>query len=48
MSEINDFKVLLLYKMMWWIVLDECWRDMVWLNIDMDIFHAKKISLNNL
>jgi hypothetical protein len=26
MSEINYFKVLLLYKMMWWMMLDRCWR----------------------
>jgi hypothetical protein len=47
MSEINYFKVLLLCEMMWQIMLDRCWRDMTQLNSDVDIWHIKRIGLND-
>jgi hypothetical protein len=28
-------------------MLDECWYDMIWLNADVDILHAKKIGLSD-
>jgi hypothetical protein len=46
MSEINHFKVLLLYKMIWHMMLDGCWRGMTLLDADVAIFHAKRIGLN--
>jgi hypothetical protein len=48
MSEINHFKILLLYKIMWQMMLDGCRRDMTWLDADMDILHVKKINLNDI
>jgi hypothetical protein len=32
---------------MWQMILDGCWRDMTWLDADMDILYVKKISLND-
>jgi hypothetical protein len=43
MSEINYFKVLLLCKMMRQIMLIEYWRDMIWLDTNIDILHVKKL-----
>jgi hypothetical protein len=28
-------------------MLDGCWRDMIWLDTDVDILYIKKIDLNN-
>jgi hypothetical protein len=28
-------------------MLDEWWRDMTWLDTDMDTLHVKRIDLNN-
>jgi hypothetical protein len=47
MSEINYFKILLLYKMMYQMMLDECWRDITWLKTDVDTVYAKRIGLND-
>jgi hypothetical protein len=47
MIEINYFKILLLCKMMWQMILDGCWRGMTWLDVDVDTFHAKRIDLND-
>jgi hypothetical protein len=47
MSEIYYFKVLLLYEMMWQVMLNECWCDIVWFNTDVNILYAKKINLND-
>jgi hypothetical protein len=47
MSEINHFKALLLYKMMWQMILDRCWHVMIWLDADVDILHVKRINLND-
>jgi hypothetical protein len=33
--------------MMWQVMLDGCWRDMSWLNTDVDILHAEIIDLND-
>jgi hypothetical protein len=33
--------------MMWEIVLDGCWCGMKWLDADVDIFHVKRIDLND-
>jgi hypothetical protein len=51
MSEIYHFKVLLLCEMMWQVMLNGYWRDMTWLDDDVDIFygiHAKRIDLNKI
>jgi hypothetical protein len=45
MSEISHFKVFLLCKMMWHIMLDGCWHDMTWLDVDVYILHVKKIGV---
>jgi hypothetical protein len=47
MNEINHFKLLLLYKMMWQMMWDGCWHSMNWLDIDIDTLHVKKINLND-
>jgi hypothetical protein len=47
MSEINYFKILLLCKMMWQMVLNGYWHDMIRLNADVDTLHFKKIDLND-
>jgi hypothetical protein len=47
-SEINYFKDLLLCKMILQMILDGCWRDMIWLNTDVDTLHTKRINLNDL
>jgi hypothetical protein len=28
-------------------MLDGCWRDMIWLDADIDILHVKRIDLND-
>jgi hypothetical protein len=33
--------------MMWQVMLDECWRGLVWLDADVDTLHAKIIGLND-
>jgi hypothetical protein len=47
MSEINYFKVLLLYKIMWQMMLDRCRRVMTELDIGVNILHIKIINLND-
>jgi hypothetical protein len=47
MSEINHFKGLLLYEMVWQMMLDGYWCDMTWLDADVNILYAKRIGLNN-
>jgi hypothetical protein len=47
MSEINHFKIWLLCKMRWQIILDGCWRDMAWLDADVDTLQTKRIDLND-
>jgi hypothetical protein len=47
MSEINYFKVLLLCKMKWRMMLDGCWYYVTWLNTDVNIFNTKRINLND-
>jgi hypothetical protein len=39
----KSFKIVLLYKMTWQIMLDGCWYGMTWLNADVDTLHAKKM-----
>jgi hypothetical protein len=34
--------------MMWQIMLDGYWRDMTWLDADIDTLHIKGIDLNNI
>jgi hypothetical protein len=29
------------------LMLNGCWRDMIWLDANVDILYAKKIDLNN-
>jgi hypothetical protein len=48
MSEINHFKVLLLCKMIWQMMLDRYQCGMIWLNPDVDTLHVKRIDLNNI
>jgi hypothetical protein len=48
MSEINYFKILLLCEMMWQMILDEYWYDMIGLDTDVDTLYDKKIDLNDL
>jgi hypothetical protein len=43
----NHFKILLLYKMMWQMMLDGCWRGMTWLDDDVDTLYTKRIGLND-
>jgi hypothetical protein len=33
--------------MIWQMMLDECWRDMIWLDTDMETLHDKRINLND-
>jgi hypothetical protein len=33
--------------MMWQVMLDECWRDMIWLYANVDTLHVKKIGFND-
>jgi hypothetical protein len=47
MSEINHFKILLLCKIIWQMILDGCWCDITWLDADVDTLHVKRIYLNN-
>jgi hypothetical protein len=46
MSQINHFKILLFYEMIWQMMLDEWWFDMIWLDTDVNNLHVKIIDLN--
>jgi hypothetical protein len=43
MSEINYFKILLLYKMIWQMMLNRCWYDLI--GCEYGYLNVKRISL---